>query len=104
MVQRYRPVGNRVGAAVGTRVGTEVVGRERPDDGRLELISILPTGELYSVALRWTHAFNGDLVAHAKGRAVGPTMAKVDAKHWPCPAAPFGVHTLAREHFPEHPE
>ena len=32
-----------------------------PDDGRVELISTLPAGELYSVALRWTHAFNGDL-------------------------------------------
>ena len=32
-----------------------------PDDGRLELIATLPAGELYSVALRWTHAFNGDL-------------------------------------------
>ena len=32
-----------------------------PDDGRLELIATLPAGELYSVALRWTHEFNGDL-------------------------------------------
>ena len=32
-----------------------------PDDGRVELISTLPAGELYSVVLRWTHAFNGDL-------------------------------------------
>lgn len=32
-----------------------------PDVGRVELIATLPAGELYSVALRWTHAFNGDL-------------------------------------------
>ena len=32
-----------------------------PDIGRITLIATLPAGELYSVALRWTHTFNGDL-------------------------------------------
>ena len=50
-----------------------------PDDGRIELIATLPAGELYSVALRWTHAFNGDLAFSL--RAPGDSFATLFSAH-----------------------